>query len=244
MGVDVRMADRSDLERIREVGARAGSRDVDDSYLTFVAAEGRLVVAIADGTLVGYAGAVPVGAVTMISDLFVDPSAQRRGTGAMLAAAVVAGSRAVQTCSSQHPAASSVYSRLGLEVRDRLLYVRGTCVGGGDPLAATRWRHGRASLARYFESIGAVVSADAVVCEHDDAVEVLRLQAPYPVEAVRLLLKAFPAGRPVRACVPESSSVARWMLEHGFDVTDHDIVMAQPNVVLDTVPSLVHPGLW
>jgi hypothetical protein len=34
------------------------------------------------------------------------------------------------------------------------------------------------------------------------------------------------------------------MLEHGFDVTDHDIVMAQPNVVLDTVPSLVHPGLW
>ena len=244
MGVDVRLADRSDLERMREVGDRAGSPDVDDGYLTFVAAEGRLVVAIDDGNVVGYAGAVPVGDVTMISDLFVDPSAQHRGAGAMLAAAVVAGSRAVQTCSSRHPAASSVYSRLGLEVRDRLLYVRGTCVGGSDPLAATPWRHGRDSLTRYFGSIGAVVSADAVVCEHDDVVEVLRLQAPRPVEALRNLLKAFPAGRPVRACVPESSSLARWMLEHGFDVTDHDIVMAQPDVALDTAPSLVHPGLW
>jgi GNAT superfamily N-acetyltransferase len=244
MGVDVRMADRSDLERIRDVGARAGSRDVDDSYLAFVAAEGRLVVAIDDGTLVGYAGAVPVGAVTMISDLFVDPSAQQRGTGAMLAAAVVAGSRAVQTCSSQHPSASSVYSRLGLEVRDRLLYVRGTCVGGGDPLVATRWRHGRASLVRYFESIGAVVCADAVVCERDEVVEVLRLDAADPVESVRNLLKAFPAGRHVRACVPESSALARWMLEDGFDVTDHDVVMARRDVALDTGPSLVHPGLW
>jgi len=256
MQLQLRRADRSDLAAVRLVGARAGSHDLDLAYFEFVADEGCLMVAIDgvagddrddgdDGSgLVGYAARVDVGSTMMISDLFVDPDARGRGVGAALAAAVTEGASAVQTCSSQHPAAVHLYGALGLEPRGRLLYLVGDCTGGGRALVDSPWRHERSSLVRHFESTGARVCGDVVVREDDDAVSVLRLEHPDPRLIIERVSAAFPRGRLLRSCVPDWSPLAEWMMRHGFVVEDHDVVMAHPAVEFDSSVGCVHAGLW
>lgn len=242
----LRSATVADLPSVRMVGMRAGSHDVDDGYLRFVLDQGRLIVAEVDAEVVGYAGAVPLDAATMISDLFVEPDAHGRGVGAALAVAVVGDDTRVQTCSSQHPAAVAVYRALGLEVRERLLYLvgRGTATSDPDALPPEPWRHGRATLVEWFRSRGATTHGDVVLAAAPDGVQILRLEHRDPVHVLQRVMDAVPIGWSVHGCVPESLPVARWMLDHGFAVEDHDLVMTTSAVEVDHTASMVHAGLW
>jgi ribosomal protein S18 acetylase RimI-like enzyme len=252
MGLQIRDAVPADIPFVRVVGAAAGSSDIDAGYLQFVSREGRLVVAVDpsdESRVVGYAASIVIDGVTMISDLFVDPDAQGSGVGAELARVAVGGAPQVMTCSSQHPAAARLYDALGLRERGRLLYVAGSALGGGSPLQSAPWALDRVSLVEHFRSTGARVCTDVVMREQGDEVALLRLVHDRPVLRAREVLESLPRGGRVTACVVEASALASWLLDHGFEIIDHDVVRATDRVVFDTIvldaaTGCVHPGLW
>ncbi|MEI8238608.1 MAG: GNAT family N-acetyltransferase [Actinomycetota bacterium] len=248
MRLEVREAKGSDFGVLRDIGRGVGSNDVDDAYFRFVSTEGRLCMAVdrssASERIIGYAAAVPVGEVTMISDLFVDRSVHGNGVGGVLARAIIADSDRVMTCSSQHPAATRVYERFGLQHRARLLYLVGSAVGGGSPLLPAPWTGGRGSLVEFLESTGARVCGDIVIRDDDAEVQVLRLDGSRSEEQLQRVLAACPQGRSVRCCAIESTRLAAWAVAHGFVVVDHDLFMATRGVAIDAPDSCVHPGLW
>ena len=77
----IRHARRADVTAMIAIAEEGDAPGVDEGYLDFVAAQGRLMVCGAhdDGEVLGFAGSIPVGGAAMVTDLFV--SAHQRGTG-------------------------------------------------------------------------------------------------------------------------------------------------------------------
>lgn len=244
----VRPARHADVDALVRIAAAGGSPDGDERYFDFVASHGRLLVAEdADAGVVGFAGAVAVGDVAMVTDLFVDPDHRGHGIGTAVLDAVLLGSTRRMTCSSTDPAAQAAYAAAGLVPRWRLLTMRGNGVGGGPPLAISPWRHDRRDLVEYFRSIGAVVSGDRVVlsdeAEGHPMHVLLRLVADDPVSAMEAILRALPEGDDVVLSVPEPHPVVPFLETRNFAVEEHDVFFATDGVHLVPQLTSVHRGL-
>jgi GNAT superfamily N-acetyltransferase len=239
----IRDGTSSDHAVLARIGAEGGSPDGDDAYFSFVGMHGRLLVAH-DGTqVVGFVGTVPIGAVTMVTDLFVRRSARGDGVGRHLLRTALRGSVASMTFSSTHPAALALYASMGMAPQARVLTMRGTAVGGGPALRRSPWRHDRPELIEYFGSVGAEVCSSAVVHQHDTGATVLRLMGDDPQAVETEVLAALGSGTPVEVSVIESNPIAAVLRGHGFVEIDHDLFCATDPGLLPGSVRCVHRGL-
>ena len=83
-------------------------------FLRHVARTGRVLVAVSDAGIVGYAGAITRGDVTHLTDLFVRPAVQSGSIGRALLAAILPDTGTCCTCSTADPRALSLYVRAGM----------------------------------------------------------------------------------------------------------------------------------
>lgn len=244
----MRPPSEADLASLVEIAVEGGSPDADPAYLRFVAGHGRLLVVDVDGAVAGFAGAIPIGGATMITDLFVARRCRGRGLGAALLAAVVAGAAARMTFSSQDPAAQAAYRRLGVLPRWDLLTLRREDGGDGRtpfvPVAAGGWVHERGDLVEYFRSRGAQVGDDHVVLVEPDRTVVLRAVGERWEAVIERLLAELPSDRPVELSVPEPHPAAPWLRARGFHEVDRDVFFADATVAVPRSWSLVHRGLF
>lgn len=97
----------------------------DADYCRFLVADGHLVVAVEDGAVLGFGGAVDIGAARLLSDLYVHRDAHGRGVGSALLAAVMDDASARFTFASTDPAALPLYIRAGMVAWWPLLAVSG-----------------------------------------------------------------------------------------------------------------------
>jgi GNAT superfamily N-acetyltransferase len=99
--------------------------DLGWPYLEHLVARARTSVAVVDAEVAGFAASVAVGRddVRFLTDLFVDPARQSRGTGRALLSAVLAGSAARMTFSSADQRALALYVRAGMRPWWPLLYL-------------------------------------------------------------------------------------------------------------------------
>jgi GNAT superfamily N-acetyltransferase len=133
--ITIRPAGPSDFESIEGIAAANGEATTTPGwpgwlYLEHVLANGTLLVAERDGTLLGYAGAAIVGGrrpAAHVTDLFVDPRAHGGGTGGRLLRALMATVPvdAWTTCSSSDPRAQTLYVRAGMRPLWPVMYLEG-----------------------------------------------------------------------------------------------------------------------
>jgi GNAT superfamily N-acetyltransferase len=127
--VDVRPATEEDgagIAAVRDaIGGQHDDSGSDAAYRAHLMAHGRLFVAIRDGRVIGFAGAIDVGGHRLLSDLFVDPQIHGGGVGRVLLATVLDGSEGRYTFSSSDPRAMPIYARAGMRPRWPLLYLHG-----------------------------------------------------------------------------------------------------------------------
>ena len=236
----------AELDELISIAAAGGSPDADRSFLQFVRDHGRLLVADAGGAPAGFAGAIPIGDVLMVTDLFVDVGHRGRGIGGSLLGAVLRGAARRMTFSSTHPAALAAYTTAGMALRCKLLTMRRE--RGGDatsvqPMLDEDWRHERPELVAYFRSRGAHVSRDHVVMVETYRSVVLRaLGDPYEAVLIRALAE-LPRDRPVDVSVGEHHPCGPWLRSCGFEVIDHDLFFAGPGIELPPAGPLLHRGL-
>jgi hypothetical protein len=125
----IRPANEDDLEPIASIAAATGQdEDWDEvfpAYIRHLIADGRLLVAERDGSVLGYGGTVPVGAASMLTDLFVDPAAHRGGIGRAILGELWRDEPHRMTFSSLHSNAVPLYTSFGLDAWWPLLYLHG-----------------------------------------------------------------------------------------------------------------------
>ena len=248
MVVPIRHARRADVAALIAIAEDGDAPGVDEGYLDFVAALGRLLVACdgsLEGAVLGFAGSIPIGGAVMVTDLFVDSTRRGLGIGGALLHAVTDGFDRRMTCSSAHPAALPAYARAGLEPQWPVLVLHGVAHGGA-PLPEGEWRHDRHELIGYYASAGAHVGPDHAVllaAGPDEPHRVLRLISAEPATDADGLLGALPVGASVEWCVPAPSPLVPVLQARGFEVVDEDLFCATPGLHL--VPELValHRGL-
>jgi GNAT superfamily N-acetyltransferase len=103
-------------------------------YLDHLVQRARVFVADGEDRLAGVGASVGVGdeGVRFLTDLFVDPAQQSRGTGSELLAAALEGATQRMTFSSGDPRALSLYIRAGMRPWWPLLYVEADADRLGD----------------------------------------------------------------------------------------------------------------
>ncbi len=136
----VRDAASSDVEAIAKVAIAAGQDEEwsgsDPAYVHHLRARGRVVVAGRQGAVTGFGATCPIGAVSMLCDLFVDPRAHGLGIGQAMLGVLWHGSPRRMTFSSLHAHALPLYARSGLDAWWPLLYLRGEVTALPSP---ARW---------------------------------------------------------------------------------------------------------
>jgi GNAT superfamily N-acetyltransferase len=127
----VRPAVLADLPAIERVGVATGLTPGWQDYYLFVLTHGLLLVAGHNDEIIGFVGTAPVGALTMVTDLFVRPDRQSLGVGAALLAAALPSS-GLCVASSKDVRALARYTKAGMTARWPLYYLRGeaTCLAG------------------------------------------------------------------------------------------------------------------
>lgn len=129
----IRAAEPTDLRAIIAI-AKATGQDEDwaevfPGYIRHLMARGSLLVADRAGAVTGYGGTLRVGtgprAISMLTDLFVDPAAHGSGAGRALLGALWSGTGPRMTFSSQHANALPLYTSFGVDAWWPLLYLRG-----------------------------------------------------------------------------------------------------------------------
>jgi GNAT superfamily N-acetyltransferase len=129
----VRDATADDIEPIAEVAVATGQDEEwegsDPAYVGHLLSRGRVVVAEAGGFVIGFGATMPVGtgdtAVSMLCDLFVQPSAHGAGCGRAMLTALWRSEPRRMTFSSQHANALPLYTSFGVDAWWPLLYLRG-----------------------------------------------------------------------------------------------------------------------
>lgn len=132
-GTTIRAAAPADLEAITAI-AKATGQDEDwaevfPGYVRHVMARGSLLVAERAGAVTGYGGTVQIGAgslaISMLTDLFVDPAAHGTGAGRALLGELWSGGQRRMTFSSLHANALPLYTSFGVDAWWPLLYLHG-----------------------------------------------------------------------------------------------------------------------
>ena len=159
-GVSLRPGVRADGTAIARLWAESDELDEStaaaDLVLDHLFARASVVVAEADGGVVGFAGTIRVGAITHLTDLFVSRDRQGGGIGRALLAAAFGGAVERTTFSSADPRALPVYIRaamrpwwpsLYLEASPNALRQLGPAPGGVETAALDPARAGAAGVA-------------------------------------------------------------------------------------------------
>ncbi len=242
--------------------------DVDLRYYEHLLSRGEVVVAEVSDVVIGYAGALPVGGLRHITDLFLHPDARGHGIGSRLLDALPLGGEPMLTFSSQHPAALPLYARLGLVPRWPLLYLRGTAaslpaprlevvvVSAADASALESawlgWQR-RAEYEYWEQTPGARVVAVlasgepvAVGCvgrrrHRDTLLHLSSVDQEVTRDAVLSVLAT--CGDDVLVAVPGENPTLVPLLEAAWRVMDHDILCATDSSLIDAHTLIPHPGL-
>lgn len=136
--LDIRPMGTGDLAAVDRVLAATDETVATSSgwpYLELVHSCGRVLVGEIEGTIVGFAAAVPAGGVTHVSDLFVTPEHQGRGIGRRLLGELLGDAWPRSTFSSPDARALPLYIRHGLRPSWPGCYLEGpvTAVPEPDP---------------------------------------------------------------------------------------------------------------
>jgi GNAT superfamily N-acetyltransferase len=242
-------------------GADTGA---DATYRRFVARHGRLVVALADGHVVGFGGAIDADGVRMVTDLFVVAEHQGRGLGAAMLRALVADAPLRMTFSSSHRRAVPGYRRMGMEPSWHLRYWLGRAPGPSAhapphrvvEVSRVHWQGDRPDLADHWSAAGGrlmhLVDGErvvgwSIVVRTDLAAAtwtVSRLVTDLGHEdAMRSVLSMLPEGDRVLVSSPARSSAGAILEGLGFEDIDHDIFCATPGLDVPASVAALHPGL-
>jgi len=136
--VAIRDATEADLCAIIEIGQATGQVEdwttVFPNYVRHLISRGRFLVAVSDAGLdehrvIGFGGTRQIGtwptAISMLTDLFVDPAAHGTGTGRAILDVLWARQPRKMTFSSLHSNALPLYTSFGLDAWWPLLYLTG-----------------------------------------------------------------------------------------------------------------------
>jgi GNAT superfamily N-acetyltransferase len=242
--------------------------DVDLRYYEHLLSRGEVVVAEVSDVVIGYAGALPVGGLRHITDLFLHPDARGHGIGSRLLDALPLGVEPTLTFSSQHPAALPLYARRGLVPRWPLLYLRGTAASLPAPrlevvavsaevasaLESSWLGWQRTAEYQYWSQApgGRIVSVleagepVAVGCvgrrrHRDTLLHLSSIDRAVTQDAVLSVLAT--CGDDVLVAVPGENPTLVPLLEAGWRVLDHDILCATDSSLIDARTLIPHPGL-
>jgi hypothetical protein len=126
-------AEPGDFAAIGKVAVATGQDEewagADPAYLRYLTTRGRLLVAVREGTVVGYGATLRVGAgptaVSMLCDLFIDPRVHGGGIGRAMLTELWRDELRRMTFSSMHALALPLYTRFGVDAWWPLLYLAG-----------------------------------------------------------------------------------------------------------------------
>lgn len=249
--MDVRSAADGDLRAIAEI---ALANDDDDGanpgYVAHLRAHGRFLVAEAGGAVVGYSAIRPLGGLTLLCDLFVDPARHGGGTGRCLLDAVFDADGERSTFASRDPRAMSLYVRYGMVPRWPLLYLEGPPLAGTRAervpadvaAAAERELNGRDRSADYAfwaatpGGTGLLVrDGDAVaaagIAGPDRLIHLVTADGADPAATLRAALAAFTAAR-VSLCLPGPHPALPLLLDARWRIEDADQHMSsRPDLI-------------
>jgi len=266
--VHTRPAAVADVDAIVAVLAANGEDDLTAPYVEHLLATGHVVVAEADGSVVGIAATVTRGGVIHVADLFVAPPWHGRGAGRELLGHLLPGDRPTTTFASSDPRALPLYVRAGMTPWWPLLFFQGRPrralpapftveratvaeVAAVDTAATGVPRDGdHAFLAARPGSRPVVVrdGARAVACGHLRAGFLDVLQVVDEIDAVGAVLSALDAVLDatigaVGLAVPGPHPAVVALLEAGLPITGTDTFCATGEHLFDPVRRLPHPGL-
>ena len=270
MDLDIRPAIDADLPSLAAVARASGLSDIeggaDARYMTFLRTHGRLLVAH-DDAIAAYAASVPVGDVTMLTDLFVRPDTRSSGVGGALLAELFRGAGDRMTHSSSDPRAVALYARNGMAPLMPLLYLSGTPdrvtrsldvlpVGSAEAAAAEASITGVDRTATYAYWVArpdssaivvrdgtAVVAAGVIGGENDQhgLTHLAVVSNEYAVAAVTSAVAA--QRRVVQIGLPGPHPALRPLLEAGFRIADTDTFMTSGPNPYSTGLAVGSPGL-
>ena len=131
--VAVRDATEADLGAIIAIAKATGHVEdwatVFPNYVRHLITRGRFLVGERDDAVIGFGGTRRIGAgpqaVSMLTDLFVDPAVHGAGAGRTILTALWAGQPRKMTFSSGHPNALPLYTSFGVDAWWPLLYLGG-----------------------------------------------------------------------------------------------------------------------
>ncbi len=129
MGVD----DLAAVDRVLAAADESVATPSGWPYLELVHSCGQVLVGEIDGTIIGFAAAVPAGGVTHVSDLFVVPDRQGRGVGRQLLAELLGDAWPRTTFSSSDPRALPLYVRHGMRPSWPGCYLEGPATALPEP---------------------------------------------------------------------------------------------------------------
>jgi GNAT superfamily N-acetyltransferase len=131
--ISVRDAAEADLEAIIDISKATNQEEdwntVFPDYVRFLIAHGRFLVGERAGQVAGFGGTRQIGAgpsaVSMLTDLFVDPAVHGKGTGRAILDALWGAEPRKMTFSSLHSNALPLYTSFGVDAWWPLLYLGG-----------------------------------------------------------------------------------------------------------------------
>jgi GNAT superfamily N-acetyltransferase len=261
------LADDND---IADVAVSSGQTGVDTGsdavYLASLRARGTLVVAVADGRVVGYAASIEHDTALILTDLFVLSTQQGRGTGHALLEAVLPRTRPRITFASRDPRAIALYLRQGLRPVWPLLYLHGPSTPSpprmsAEPVDVTEgaalirrltgldrrdafahWA-ARPDAQALVVRVGRRVTAVSVAHTSSAGHVLTHLTAISQADADASLRTALSAtGGTWQLCLPGPHPTAAGLLAAGYRITDVDTHMATPLAELPPC-NVYSPGL-
>jgi len=122
------VADLPDIHRVwwaTELDAQPSRVIKENPWFAHVLRTGSILIAIAGGGAVGFAGCRLVGDTKVISDCFVHPERQGQGIGTALLQQLLSKERPVMTLASGDPRARSLYARFGMVPLWECHYIEG-----------------------------------------------------------------------------------------------------------------------
>jgi GNAT superfamily N-acetyltransferase len=273
--LEIRDATNGDLAGIARVRLAIDRDAHDDSgadpgYCRHLIDNGRLLVGVEQGDVVGFAGAIDVGGCRLLADLFIDPAKQGTGLGRALLAEIFAGVDERFTFSSSDVRAMPIYARAGMLPHWPLLYMRGDRIAlpmppgasvesiSADEAAAFErevlgvdrsteyryWATRAGSVTLQARRGTEIIGVGAVLARRD----MVRIEHMVAVDVDDLNVFTAIAHYHsqvdrVLAYVPGPRKLTRLLLDCGFHIVDSDTYMATSQRIVPNRLMVVHPGL-
>ncbi|HJU80325.1 MAG TPA: GNAT family N-acetyltransferase [Acidimicrobiia bacterium] len=153
--IEVRLASAGDLPELHRIWWATGSfPGKHNPWFAHVLRTGRMVVAVDDEQVVGFAGHRMVWGTNVISDCFVDPSRQGSGIGTSMLTFLLPPGKPVMTLASDDPKAHSLYRRWGMRPVVDCPYLQATGMGSGATVESDSYPIPSADLPHLRDDLG------------------------------------------------------------------------------------------